>query len=74
MKLEAGQKIRVTRHEGEKKTKENLKTRIGTIVAKNERHVTVQFKNYRESFCIADFEQYKIEVRVDKQWIQLKIK
>lgn len=73
MKLEIGQKIRISRYEG-KKIKEHFKSEIGTIIAKSSHNITVQFKNFKESFCVADFEQYQIEVRVDKKWVRIKIK
>ena len=47
---------------------------MGTIAAVSKHNIAVQFENYVESFSIADFQQYKIEVRVDKKWVQLKIK
>ena len=74
MKIEKGQKIRITRWEGTKAVKSHFKVRIGTIEAVNEYNFTVQFKNYRESFNVSDFQQYDIEVRVDKKWVKYKIK
>ncbi|MCE5221871.1 MAG: hypothetical protein LLF98_11590 [Clostridium sp.] len=74
MKFGVGQKIRISRHEGNRNTEENFKTRIGDIVAVSNHNIVLQFENFRESFNVADFGQYKIEVRVDKKWIQLKIK
>ena len=74
MKFETGQKIKISRHEGTKKTEENFKIRIGTIYRVNDSHITVQFKNYRESFSIGDFQNYKIEIRNNKKWVQLQIK
>lgn len=69
-----GQKIRITRWEGTKAVKSHFKVRVGNIAAVSKNNITVQLENYRESFSISDFEQYDIEVRVDKKWIRLKIK
>ena len=74
MKFEIGQKIRVSRHEGNKKTEENFRIKIGSIVAVSRYNIVLQFKNYRESFSIADFQKYKIETKSNKKWVQLKIK
>lgn len=74
MKFEIGQKIRISRHEGNKKTAENFKTKIGFISAVSKHNIVLQFKNYKESFSLGDFQDYIIEIRTNKKWVQLKIK
>lgn len=73
MKFEIGQKIKIESSEGTfpKKTKT---TKIGEIVEVTNKFIVIQYKNYRESYCIADFQQYNIFIRVKNEWIQLKIK
>lgn len=73
MKFEVGQKIRISRHEGNRKTEENFKTKIGVISAVSKHNIVLQFENYKESFSIGDFQNYKMEIRANKKWIQLKI-
>ena len=74
MKFETGQKIRISRHEGTKKTEENFRIRIGFVAAVSKHNIVLQFENYRESFSIGDFQNYKMEIRANKKWVQLKIK
>jgi outer membrane protein assembly factor BamA len=75
MKVEfkIGQKIKI--ESIEETGKKRLKTdKIGEIVEVTKRIIVLQFKNYRESLSVADFQRYKIFVRANKNWIQLKIK
>ena len=73
MKFEKGQKIKIENIEevGKKRFK---RERIGTIADVTKRIIVLQYENYRESLCIADFQKYKIFVRANETWIQLKIK
>lgn len=73
MRFEKGQKIKI--ESAEEAGKKRLKTdKIGEIVEVTKRVIVLQYKNYRESLSIADFQKYKIFVRSKKKWIQLKIK
>lgn len=73
MKFEAGQKIKIECVEevGKKRLKSN---KIGEIVDVTKRIIVLQYKNYKESLSIADFQKYQIYLRVNKNWVRLKIK
>lgn len=73
MKFIIGQKIKIESIEevGKKRIK---KDKIGEIVEVTKRIIVLQYANYKESLSIADFQKYKIYLRVDKDWIRLKIK
>lgn len=73
MKFEIGQKIKIESIEdsGRKRVK---KDKIGEIVGVTSRVIVLQYKNYKESLSVADFQKYKIFIRADKKWIRLKIK
>ncbi|WP_394870544.1 hypothetical protein [Clostridium butyricum] len=73
MKLKSGYKIKITRHETNRKTKDKLKMRIGIIVAVNPHIFTVQFKNFKESFRLTEISQHNMEVRVNGDWRRLKL-
>lgn len=73
MKFEIGQKIKIESSEGTF-PKKSKTTRIGEIVSVTKRVIVLKFKNYRESFSVADFQKYNIFIRANKKWIQLKIK
>jgi len=73
MKFKIGQKIKVESIEevGKKRLK---KDKIGEIVSVTKRIIVLQYENYKESLSIADFQRYKIYIRANKKWVQLKIK
>ncbi|MDR3598426.1 hypothetical protein [Clostridium sp.] len=73
MKFEIGQKIKVESIEevGKKRLK---KDKIGEIVSVTKRIIVLQYEKYKESLSVADFQRYKIYIRANKNWVQLKIK
>lgn len=73
MKFEKGQTIKVEITEGTYPKKIKI-TKIGQIVEVTKRIIVIQYKNYRESFSIADFQQYDIYLRVNGKWDKLNIK
>lgn len=73
MKFKKGQTIKVEITEGTYPKKIKI-TKIGPIIEVTKRIIVIQYKNYRESFSIADFQQYNIFIRTNKNWMQLKIK
>jgi len=73
MKFEVGQQIKVEGSEGTFPKKTKI-TKIGKIIDVTKKIIVIQYKNYRESFSIADFQQYEIFIRANSNWIKLKIK
>jgi hypothetical protein len=73
MKFEIGQKIKIESSEGTF-PKKSKTIKIGEIVSVTKRVIVLQFKNYKESLSVADFQKYNIFIRANKKWIQLKIK
>lgn len=73
MKFEIGQKIKIESSEGTFPKKSKV-IKTGKIVAVTKRFIVIQYKNYRESFSISDFQQYKIYIRDNKKWVQLNVK
>lgn len=73
MKFELGQQIKIEGSEGTFPKKSKI-TKIGKIVDVTKRIIVIQYKNYKESFSIADFQKYEIFIRNNNKWIQLTIK
>jgi len=73
MKFEVGQQIKIEGSEGTFPKKSKI-TKIGKIVDVTKRIIVIQYKNYKESFSIADFQKYEIFIRNNNKWIPLKIK
>lgn len=72
MKFEVGQTIKVESSEGTF-PKKSKTTKIGKIVYVTKRIIVIQYKNYRESFNIADFQRYAIFIRANNNWIKLRL-
>ena len=73
MRFQVGQMIKVESNEGTYPKKSKI-TKIGKIVEVTKRFIVLQYKNYRESFSIADFQKYKIFIKANSKWVQLKIR
>lgn len=73
MKFEVGQTIKVEYSEGTYPEKKEVR-KIGKIVEVTKRFIVIQYENYKESYIIADFKQYDIFIKLNKRWVQLKLK
>ena len=73
MKFKKGQTIKVEIEEGTY-PKKSKTTKIGEIAEVTKKIIVIQYKNYKESYSIADFQQYEIFIRENGNWVKLRIK